>query len=110
METTLYKNESEDLELHVSICQERYKQLDDRMARVEQDLTEVKQEVKDSNSSLRSTIITTTGTILVAIIAVIGTILSRWVLNAGQEPLPATHTKPHGIKQKFSKTPLKKHC
>jgi energy-converting hydrogenase Eha subunit F len=77
MEPTLYKNESEDLELHVSICQERYKQLDDRMARVEQDLTEVKQQVKDSNASIRTTIITTTGTILVAIIAVIGTILAR---------------------------------
>jgi len=77
MEPTLYQNESDDLELHVSICHERYKQLDLRMARVEQEALEIKQQVKESNASIRTTIITTTGTILVAIIAVIGTILAR---------------------------------
>ena len=77
METTLYKNESDDLELHVSICHERYKQLDTRMAKIEADVEGLNQEVKDSNASLRTTIITTTGTILVAIIAVIGTILVK---------------------------------
>ena len=77
METTLYKNEADDLELHVSICHERYKQLDTRMAKLEQDFEEMRVEAKRSNVSLRNTIITTTGTILVAIIAVLGTILVK---------------------------------
>ena len=77
MEHTIYNNESEDLELHVSICHERYKQLDTRMAKIESDVDLIKQEIKDSNSSLKNTIITTTGTILVAIIAVLGTLLVK---------------------------------
>jgi hypothetical protein len=77
MEPTLYQNESDDLGLHVSICHERYKQLDSRMERVENDLTELKQELRSSNSSLKATIITTTGTILVAVIATIGMILAK---------------------------------
>ena len=77
METTLYKNEADDLELHVSICHERYKQLDTRMAKLEQDFEEMRVEAKQSNASLRTTIISTTGTILVAIIAVLGTILVK---------------------------------
>jgi hypothetical protein len=34
---TLYKNEEQDLELHVSICHERYLQLDARLGRLEED-------------------------------------------------------------------------
>lgn len=77
MDQTLYTNEHQDLELHVSICHERYKQLDTRMAKIEQDVDDLKKEIKDANSSLKNTIITTTGTILVAIIAVLGTLLIK---------------------------------
>lgn len=73
----LYNNESSDLELHVSICHERYKQLDNRMERLEKEVIDIKNDIKSSNTSLRSTIITSSGTIIVAILGLITTILLK---------------------------------
>jgi predicted nucleic acid-binding Zn-ribbon protein len=79
-----YPNESDDLELHVSICAERYSQLDTRLEKLELDLGDtrsnidaVRQQISDSNSTIKNTVITTAGTILVAVIAVLGTILAK---------------------------------
>jgi hypothetical protein len=72
-----YPNESEDLEMHVNICAERYQQLDNRLVSLENDMTDIKQVIKDSNDSIRNTVITTAGAILVAIIAVLGTVLTQ---------------------------------
>ena len=73
---TLYKSESEDLELHVSICHERYIQLDNRLQNLEVEVKEVKKDVIDGQKSLKTTIITTSGSIIVAILTLLGTIFT----------------------------------
>ena len=67
----LYKRETEDLETHVSICHERYLTLDARLVKLEADVSEIKADVVNGNKSLKNTIITTSGTILVALIGVL---------------------------------------
>lgn len=68
---TIYKKETEDLETHVSICQERYLQLEARLVKLEGDVNELRTDISTGNKSLKNTIITTTGTIIVALIGVL---------------------------------------
>ena len=72
----LYKKETEDLETHVSICHERYLSLDNRLQKLEEDLSEVKKDVIEGQRSLKNTIVSTSGIIIVAILGLIGTILT----------------------------------
>ena len=74
---TLYKNEEQDLELHVSICHERYLQLDSRLGRLEEDFKTLSQDILEGNKSLKATIITSSVTIIVALIGLIATILTK---------------------------------
>jgi len=74
---TLYKNEEQDLELHVSICHERYLQLDARLGRLEEDFKNLSEEILQGNKSLKATIITSSATISVALIGLIATILTK---------------------------------
>jgi hypothetical protein len=67
----LYKKETEDLETHVSICHERYLTLDTRLVKLEADVSEIKADIVNGNKSLKNTVITTSGTILVALIGVL---------------------------------------
>jgi hypothetical protein len=67
----LYKRETEDLETHVSICHERYLTLDTRLVKLEADVSEIKADIVNGNKSLKNTVITTSGTILVALIGVL---------------------------------------
>lgn len=73
----LYKKETEDLETHVSICHERYLQLDTRLVKLEADVSELRADIAEGNKSLKSTIITTTGTIIVALIGVLTAIFLK---------------------------------
>jgi len=73
----MYSKETEDLETHVSLCHQRYLQLDQRMVKIESDVSEIKADILDGHKSLKSTIITTTGTILVALIALMAAILTE---------------------------------
>jgi len=73
----LYRRESEDLETHVSLCHERYLQLDARMSNIESDVGEIKRDLHQGNKQLKVTIITTAGTILTALIAVMITVISQ---------------------------------
>jgi len=67
----LYKRETEDLETHVSLCHERYLTLDTRLVKLEADVSEIKADIVNGNKSLKNTVITTSGTILVALIGVL---------------------------------------
>lgn len=67
----MYKKETEDLETHVSICHERYLQLEARLVKLEEDVSELRTDIASGNKSLKNTIITTTGTIIVALIGVL---------------------------------------
>lgn len=75
--THLYKNEENDLELHVSVCHERYMQLDARLGKLETDVEQVKDQITKSNHSLKTTIITTSGTIIVSLIGTLGYIITK---------------------------------
>lgn len=66
----LYKRETEDLETHVSICHERYLQLDSRLVKLEEDVSKLRTDIAQGNKSLKKTIITTAGSIIVALIGV----------------------------------------
>lgn len=73
----LYKKETEDLETHVSICHERYLQLDARLVKLEADVSEIKADIVEGNKSLKNTIITTSGTIVVTLIGVLTAIFLK---------------------------------
>lgn len=72
-----YQNESSDLELHVAVCAERYKQLDDRLANLENGMTVIRDDIIDGNKSLRNTVIASVSTIVVALITVAGAVITR---------------------------------
>lgn len=74
---TLYKRETEDLETHVSICQERYLQLESRLGKLESLVEKIAEELANNSKSMRSTIIASSGTIVVALIGLIATIISK---------------------------------
>ena len=73
----LYKKETEDLETHVSICHERYLQLDTRLVKIEADVSEIKADIVDGNKSLKTTIIASSGSIIVALIGVLTAIFLK---------------------------------
>jgi hypothetical protein len=72
-----YPNESEDLELHVSICAERYKQLDTRLLTLEENVSELRTDIVRGNKSLKTTLITSATTILVALIGILTAIITK---------------------------------
>ena len=74
---TLYKNEETDLELHVSICHERYLQLNSRLEKLEQDFKNLAEKIFNGNRTLRNTIVVSSGGIVVALIGLITTILTK---------------------------------
>lgn len=76
MEFTTTDHEKESLEAHVDLCAMRYQQLDERLQKVEDSLIEIRKDVIDGQKSLRNTIITTTGAIIVAILGLCGTIFT----------------------------------
>lgn len=75
----LYKKETEDLETHVSICHERYLQLDARLVKLEADVSEMRADIVDGNKSLKNTMITSSGTIIVALIGLLTAILTKTI-------------------------------
>jgi len=75
-ETTEIEHES--LPAHVSICSQRYKQLELRLITLEVRMESVQKEIIDSQKSLKTTIISSAGSIVVALIGVIGTILMKF--------------------------------
>ena len=75
-ETTEIENES--LPAHVSICSQRYKQLELRLITLEVRMESVQKEIIDGQKSLKTVIITSAGSIVVTLIGVIGTILTKF--------------------------------
>lgn len=82
--TPYYDKESEDLSTHVSLCAERYRgiqqkyeSLDERFGKLEEKLDSVKDTIQNINSGMMKVIVSTVGTIVVAIISAISIFLSR---------------------------------
>ncbi len=74
----MYENETKDLELHVNLCHLRYQQLEQRLTKLEEDVGEIKQDIINGHKSLKATIITTAGTIIVALVGLIAAILTKF--------------------------------
>jgi hypothetical protein len=70
--------ENSSLPAHVSICSQRYKQLELRLVTLEVKMDQVQKEIIDGQRSLKGVIITSAASIVVAMIGVIGTILVKF--------------------------------
>lgn len=70
--------ENENLPAHVAICAQRYRQLDLRLNTLEVKMDQVQKEIIEGQKSLKTTIITSAATIVVALIGVIGAILTKF--------------------------------
>jgi hypothetical protein len=69
--------ENTNLPAHVSICSQRYRQLDLRLSSLESKMDAVQRDILEGQKSLKTTIITTAGTIVVTLIGVIITIMTK---------------------------------
>lgn len=76
MEFLTTAHEKESLEAHVDLCAMRYQHLESRLESLEKGLSEVRKDVIEGQKSLKNTIISTTGVIIVAILGLIGTIIT----------------------------------
>lgn len=70
--------EKQSLEAHVDLCAMRYQALDLRLTSLETKMDAVQQEIIDGQRSLKTVIINSAGTIVVALLGVIGTILTKF--------------------------------
>lgn len=70
--------ERTSLEAHVDLCQLRYEQLDLRLTVVEKKLEDIQKDIIDGHKSTKSTIIAAAGSIVVALIGVVTTILMKF--------------------------------
>lgn len=68
--------EKEDLATHVELCAQRYKELYERTAGVEDKLDKMADAIKEHTRSTRTTMISVLGTIIVALIGATGIILA----------------------------------
>jgi hypothetical protein len=70
--------ENESLPAHTAICAQRYKQVDLRLIALEVKMDAIQKDILDGQKSLKTTIITSASSIVVALIGVIGTILMKF--------------------------------
>ena len=73
----LLGKEREDLSIHVDICAERYKGLDERLTKVEKKIDDVHATVQSVRTDLTKTLVATAGTIVVALIGCAGVIVNH---------------------------------
>ena len=69
--------EHQDLATHVDLCAQRYQALDQRMESLELKVDSLVTKVDDVKNSIFTTLITTGGTIIVALIGAVFTIISH---------------------------------
>ena len=85
--------ERDNLEIHVDLCQLRYKALEDRMTRIEQKVLDISADVQDFKEEVRKgfceikdmlimakdekykTIVTTAGSVVIGLLALLGYIV-----------------------------------
>lgn len=69
--------EKENLEAHVELCAERYKQLDSRLGAIENKVGNLQKTLEDSHMNTVRVLIGTAGTIIVGVLSLIGVILTK---------------------------------
>lgn len=84
----IHEIETTNLEAHVSLCAERYKQLETRLTNLEHRLDgiettikEIRDAVTKEKTSIDSRIIAVAGTIVVTLISAIGYLITHYVLK-----------------------------
>lgn len=70
--------EDEDLKIHVSLCQERYEQLDLRIQKIEAKLAEISDRIQENKTDLSRIIIGATSTLCAGILGLITTIVMKF--------------------------------
>jgi hypothetical protein len=70
--------ENSSLPAHTAICAQRYKQLDMRLVALELKMDAVQKDILEGQKSLKTVIIKSAGSIVVALIGVIGTLLMKF--------------------------------
>jgi hypothetical protein len=69
--------EKENLEAHVELCAERYKQLDNRLGAIESKVSNLQKTIEESHLSTVKVLIGTAGTVIVGVLSLIGVILTK---------------------------------
>lgn len=76
--------ESEDLATHVEICAIRYEAINEKfeavdatLSRIDSGLTDIKHLIADQQDSKFATMVTTAGTVIVALLGVMGYLIAR---------------------------------
>jgi hypothetical protein len=69
--------EKENLEAHVELCAERYKQLENRLDNVEGKIGTLQETIEKSSLNTIKILIGTAGTIIVAVLSLIGVIITK---------------------------------
>ena len=70
--------EKENLEAHVELCAERYKQLELRLSTIEVKVENLAEKIEDSQSSMSKVIIGATATIVAGLLSTVITILMKF--------------------------------
>lgn len=77
-----FEQERTDLDLHVDLCAQRYKELDNRLGIVEHKLDVITERVDTIKVEFKKSLIGAVATIVVALIGAVGTIVGVIVTHA----------------------------
>jgi hypothetical protein len=69
--------EKENLEAHVELCAERYKQLETRLGNIEVKVSALQDVIEKSHLSTIKVLIGTAGTVIVGVLSLLGVLLTR---------------------------------
>lgn len=69
--------EKENLEAHVELCAERYKQLESRLVKIESKVNELSGTIKESHLSTIKVLIGTAGTVIASVLGLVVVLLQK---------------------------------
>jgi hypothetical protein len=70
--------EKESLEAHVDLCALRYKNLDERMTKIEEKVDEIHDDIKNGQASMTKVLIGTAGTIIAGLLSTLVVLLIQF--------------------------------
>ena len=70
--------ESQDLDLHVQLCAQRYKDLDSRLTSLEVKTDQILAEIRQNKTEMTKIMIGTAGTVIASVLALVVTVLIKF--------------------------------
>lgn len=70
--------ERENLEAHVDLCAERYKQLEYRLGTIEAKVENIHNDINKANNSMVKVIVTSAGTVVAGLLGLIATLIVKF--------------------------------